>query len=204
MLLDDFRHKFHNRAPTLQDVRREYAVLVPLVEQPDGLSLLYQVRSAQLRHHAAEVCFPGGQMEPGETPEQCALRETWEELGISDKHIEVLGLGDQLYTRTGSLMHPVLARVDAAALDTMRYSVNEVQDTFLVPLAYLQTHPPRIYRYALQPMVSDDFPYELIGRDRGYPWVSGSMEVPVYEGLPYPLWGLTGRITHWLMQTMAE
>lgn len=204
MLLDDFRRKFQHRLPALQGVSREYAVLVPLVEQPEGLSLLYQVRSAQLRHHAAEVCFPGGRMDPGETPEQCALRETWEELGIGSEHIEIIGLCDRLYTRSGSLMHPVLAKVDDAALATMRYSENEVQDTFLVPVSYLQTHPPRIYRYELQPMVGEDFPYELIGRDRSYPWVSGSMEVPVYEGLPYPLWGLTGRITHWLMDTMKD
>ena len=64
-----FREKFKDHTPTLQGIRGEFAVLVPLVDGPEGLRLLYEVRAADLRHHAAEVCFPGGRMEPGETPE---------------------------------------------------------------------------------------------------------------------------------------
>lgn len=86
------------------------------------LHLLYEVRAQNLRHHAAEVCFPGGRMEPGETPVQCALRETWEELAIAPEDVTVLGELDFLYLRSECLMHPVLARVDAAALGHMRRS----------------------------------------------------------------------------------
>ena len=110
-----FREKFKDHIPTLQGIRGEFAVLVPLVEGPEGPSLLYEVRAADLRHHAAEVCFPGGRMEPGETPEQCALRETWEELGIEARHIELLGRLDFLHLRSEGLMHPVLALLDSTA-----------------------------------------------------------------------------------------
>ena len=194
-----FRQKFKNHQPTMQGLRGEYAVLVPLVELPDGLHLLFEVRSSTLRHHAAEVCFPGGRMERGETPEQCALRETQEELGIDASAIEILGRLDYLYLRSDSLMHPVLSRMDASALQHMHLNRDEVSDTFLVPLSYLCTNPPRIFRYDLKPMVGDDFPYESVQTPPAYQWTAGRMEVPVYEGLPYPLWGLTARITHWLI-----
>ena len=204
MEISRFRNKFQDHTPTLQDCRSEYAVLVPLVEGPEGLSLLYEVRSGTLRHHAAEVCFPGGKMDAGEDAVQCALRETQEELGIGPEHIEVLGKLDFLYLRSDGLMHPVLAKLDSSALEIMQYSRGEVQETFLVPLSWLRAHPPKIYTYELKPMVDNDFPYELVQTPPGYRWSAGRMEVPVYEGLPHPLWGLTGRITEHLIRCMAE
>lgn len=204
MDIHTFREKFAHHTPTLQGIRNEFAVLVPLVELPDGLHLLYEVRSSQLRHHAAEVCFPGGRMESGETPEQCALRETCEELSIDQSLIEILGRLDFLYLRSESLMHPILARIDAAALEQIKRNEAEVADTFLVPLTYLQDNPPQVYQYDLKPMVAEDFPYELVQAPPAYQWTAGRMEVPVYTGLPYPLWGLTARITHWLIQNMKD
>ena len=204
MDISRFREKFKDYTPTLQDCRGEYAVLVPLVEGPEGLSLLYEVRSGTLRHHAAEVCFPGGRIEPGENAAQSALRETQEELGITAAHIEILGNLDFLYLRSEGLMHPVLAKLDSAALENMHYCLDEVQETFLVPLEWLRTHPPKIYTYELKPMVDDNFPYELVQTPPAYRWIAGRMEVPVYEGLPHPLWGLTGRITEHLIRCMDE
>ena len=204
MEISRFRDQFKDHIPTLQDCRGEYAVLVPLVEGPEGLSLLYEVRDPTLRHHAAEVCFPGGRMEPGETPEECALRETWEELGIDAAHIEVLGRLDFLHLRSEGLMHPVLAKVDSSALDRLRLNGAEVQETFLVPLTWLRQNPPKLYQYHLQPMVGEDFPYEEVGSAPAYRWHAGRMEVPVYSGLPHPLWGLTGRITMHLVESINE
>ena len=191
---------FSGHVPGLLGATAAYAVLVPVAETAEGLSLLYEVRSPALHHHSGEVCFPGGRMEPGETPEQCALRETWEELGIDSAAIQVIAPLDFLYLRSDALMYPVLASVDAGALSHLRPSPDEVADTFLVPVQWLREHPPTLYRYPLCPMIGEDFPYAAVRVKLPYPWGDGHMEVPVYEGLPYPLWGMTARITYYLLK----
>ena len=70
--LEHLRRRYADHVPGLLGARHSYAVLCPLVERPDGLHLLFEVRSAALHRQPGEVCFPGGRMEAGETPEQCA------------------------------------------------------------------------------------------------------------------------------------
>lgn len=196
------KQKLRGHRPTLQQARGEFAVLVPLVERPEGLCLLYELRPARLRHHSGEVCFPGGRMEPSETPRQCALRETREELGLSPSEIRVLGELDFLYLRSEALMHPFLGLLSPEAV--LRPSADEVQEVFYVPLSWLRQHPPTFYRYPIQPQIGDDFPYAQVGAPAGYAWQPGRMEVPVYQGLPHPLWGLTARITWWLLEKWGQ
>ena len=203
MKLQDVRTLYAHHVPRLLNGRGEFAVLVPLVERPEGLCILYEVRAEGIRQ-PREVCFPGGKMEVGEDAIACALRETWEELGIPAEAIEVIAPMDYLYLRNDSAMYPVLGHVDSKAVDNLVASEAEVADTFLVPVKWLQEHPPTLYRYPLRPMVGEDFPYETVQIARDYPWGNGRMEVPVYEGLPYPLWGLTARITYYFLKSLEE
>ena len=85
----------------------------------------------------------GGKFLDGESPEECALRETFEELGLPAEAIEIFGDLDFLYLRSEGLMYPVLGRVDPAAV--LHPSPDEVQDTFTAPLSWLAAHPPAIY-----------------------------------------------------------
>ena len=174
------------------------AVLVPIVDTAAGPALLFEVRSAALHRHRGEVCFPGGRMEPGETPAACALRETEEELGIPTENVTLLGPLDFLHLRSEALLYPVVGRVKPTALTLS----GEVADTFTVPLDWLRTHPPRVCRYLLRPEGTEGFPYDAVGQAPDYSWTPGHMEVPVYEGLPYPLWGITGRIVQELIRRL--
>ena len=191
-----------DRTPGLMDSKRAYAVLVPLVEQNGELCLLYEVRARTLRRQPGEVCFPGGLMEKGESPEDCALRETWEELAIPDRYVRLLGRLDFIAHRASFLMQPVLGVVDSSALDRMAPSPAEVEEVFFVPLSHLLRTPPIEYTYELVPTPAENFPYEIIGIPKNYRWQNGRENVPVYPWEGRAIWGLTGRITRNLISLL--
>lgn len=202
MELDKFRKKFSGHTPTLLNHRGCSAVLVPLVESDGELCLLYEVRSATVSQ-PGEVCFPGGRMEQGETPTECALRETYEELGIAAQDIDILGELDFLYIRGDRLLYPILAKVSSDALAQMTPVPNEVSETFLVPLSWLRDNPPTFYRHR-QEADMPEFPYEAVGISSDYPWSRHFAEIPIYHGLPHHLWGMTARITYYLLQDLYK
>lgn len=191
-----------DRTPGLMDSKRAYAVLVPLVEQNGELCLLYEVRARTLRRQPGEVCFPGGLMEKGESPEDCALRETWEELAIPPDRVRLLGRLDFIAHRASFLMQPVLGVVDSSALDRMAPSPAEVEEVFFVPLSHLLRTPPIEYTYELVPTPAENFPYEIIGIPKNYRWQNGRENVPVYPWEGRAIWGLTGRITRNLISLL--
>ena len=204
MQWDQIKTYLSSREPGLMDAPARFAVLVPLVEQDGELKILYEVRAAGMRRQPGEVCFPGGKIDGDETPEQCALRETWEELGIPGEQITLLGRLDFIAHRANFIMYPILARVDAQALEHMNPNPAEVGETFLVPVEHLRTHPPQEYTYTLTPSTPENFPYELIGIPRDYKWQRGGENVPVYPWEGHVIWGLTGRITRHLMKEMER
>lgn len=204
MDLTSLQTYLNGREPGLMDASGRYAVLVPLVEREGGLFLLYEVRAAKMRRQPGEVCFPGGRIEGEETPEDCALRETWEELGIPSSAIEVLGRLDFIAHRANFIMYPILARVAGEAAEHLSTNPAEVGETFLAPVSHLMEHPPLEYEYNLIPSTPEDFPYDLIGIPRDYRWQRGRENVPVYPWEGHAIWGLTGRITRNLVKLLGE
>lgn len=191
--LNLLRRRYSGHVPALLGARHSYAVLCPLVEQPDGLHLLFEVRAKALRQ-GGEVCFPGGRMEPGESPIEAALRETEEELSIPAHTVELLGTPDFICNQKNFLLHPVLGQVSAEGLHAMSPSPAEVAEVFTVPLSFFRKTPPEIWHYDLQPQIPVDFPYDAVGIPRDYPWSHGNVEVPIWHYGPHTIWGMTARL----------
>ena len=150
------------------------------------------------------MCFPGGRLEGAESPEECALRETWEELGIPREKIRILGRLDFVAHRANFILHPVLALVEEEAVDGLHLNPDEVAEVFQVPLEHLRNEPPLEYHYDLIPRPDENFPYELIGIPRDYRWQIGGEDVPIYLWKGHIIWGLTGRITRHLVSLIQE
>lgn len=110
------------------------AVLVPVVlGDPPGI--LLTKRSAHLNAHAGQVSFPGGRVDPGEQPEQTALREAEEEIALDRRNVQVLGRMANYLTRTGFCITPVVALLPPGL--QFRPSPQEVDAVFELPLDVL-------------------------------------------------------------------
>jgi 8-oxo-dGTP pyrophosphatase MutT (NUDIX family) len=112
------------------------AVLVPLVDRPDGMTILLTQRTDHLTDHAGQISFPGGRIEERDrSPEEAALREAFEEVGLPPERVEPVGRLDDYETRTGFIIHPVVALVEPP------FPVNpdpfEVAEVFEVPLGFV-------------------------------------------------------------------
>ena len=111
------------------------AVLIGLVDKPEGLSVLLTRRADSLRRHTGQIALPGGRCDPGETPLQTAVREAYEEIGLEPISVDALGFADAHHTRTGFWVTPVVALVEAAAQLTP--NPDEVAEIFEVPFAFV-------------------------------------------------------------------
>jgi 8-oxo-dGTP pyrophosphatase MutT (NUDIX family) len=169
------RHRLALHAPAERPVgsHRAAAVLVPLIEKPDGLSLVFTLRPRHMLQHGGQVSFPGGRVDPADPGRwDTALREADEELAIPRDAVEPLGRLDDLVTITGYHVTPWVGLV--APDVTIRPSPAEVEDWFTVPLEVLaDPHLRRTMRSAR---------HEAEGR------------LSFYLTAPHTIWGATAHI----------
>ena len=150
------------------------AVLVPLVWQDDEWHLLFTRRTDRVESHKGQVSFPGGACDEGETvPEQTALREAEEEIGLDPHNVRVLGKLANLITSSHFRVTPVVGVVITWPT-VFRVGEHEVARVFTMPLAWLANE-------------SNRWQFDIPGRKRS---------VIAYH--PYDgelLWGATARMT---------
>ena len=155
-------------------VLRPAAVLVALW----GQDVVLTKRASHLKHHPGQIAFPGGKQEPGEGPEEAALREAEEEVGLPPRNVKLLGRLAAHETVTGFQVTPVLGHVRADF--TPRRDPEEVEEIFTVPLAHLLD--PQNY------VIEGRFWRGQFRRYYAVPWG------------PYYIWGATARVLRGLAE----
>jgi 8-oxo-dGTP pyrophosphatase MutT (NUDIX family) len=112
------------------------AVLVPIVERAEGLTVLLTRRTDHLYDHAGQISFPGGRVDPGDAgPDFTALRETEEEIGVARRHIRLVGQLDTYVTRTGFEISPMVGLIRPPF--DVKPDEFEVAEVFEVPLGFI-------------------------------------------------------------------
>jgi 8-oxo-dGTP pyrophosphatase MutT (NUDIX family) len=177
-LLDTVRTRTPGRLVPPFPGARNSAVLIVLHDAPSGPEALFTKRAQHLRNHRGEISFPGGRMEPGETPAEAAVREAWEEVALDPALVRVHGELDHLSTVvSNSYIVPVVATVPERPA--------------------LQPHPGEVDRILWVPL--DELAHADTYREEW--WGIDAFERPIhfFELEDETIWGATARMLHQLL-----
>jgi 8-oxo-dGTP pyrophosphatase MutT (NUDIX family) len=137
------------------------AVLVPLIDRPDGLSILLTERASHLKKHAAQISFPGGRLEPEDRDvASAALREAQEEIGLDPALANVFGYLPDHLVISGFRVTPVLALIDPDYV--LELNPGEVAAAFEVPVDHVfdsANHHGRLRRFGDEELLLYDIPW---------------------------------------------
>lgn len=115
------------------------AVLVPIVMRGTNASsptVLLTRRAAHMKTHSGQIAFPGGKVDEADPSRQAtALREAEEEVGLSARHVQVIGELPVYITGTSFWVTPVVGLVSPDF--ELRPNADEVDEVFEVPLSFL-------------------------------------------------------------------
>jgi 8-oxo-dGTP pyrophosphatase MutT (NUDIX family) len=137
------------------------AVLVALVDRPEGLSVLLTQRASQLTRHAAQISFPGGRLDETDADAAAAaLREAQEEIGLDPARVRVFGYLPDHLVISGFRVTPVLSLVTPPF--ALELNPAEVADVFEVPLSHVfdaANHKARLRRVGDEDLLLYDIPW---------------------------------------------
>lgn len=169
--LDEIELHRDTRIPPEADDFRPAAVLAAITERErPGFLLIH--RPSNMRAHPGQIAFPGGKLDPGETPVEAALREAWEELGIHIDDVRVIGTSDRYQTGSGFDITPVIGIVP--------------------PDIELNPNPTEVAQWFEAPL---DFLLDPANQERH--WIEWEGEMHPYWGIKWQehdIWGVTAGI----------
>ena len=190
MLPDPEKLRGRSAKLILQEYCRRSAVIIPLIKRGDSFDVLFEVRSEKIGRQPGDVCFPGGAMKRGESPEDAAVREACEELLIKPEQLELICSCDYFHN-SANVVYPFaawLSEYDGSFSDA------EVAEVFSVPVEFFLNTKPMVCDSRMVRATDDDFPYHLINRGKDYKWpprVDKELFY-IYEGRT--IWGISARI----------
>lgn len=197
------KEQFSTRQPDIigEEKFRQYSVFVPMIDISGVTYLLFEKRSNKLRRQPGEICFPGGKREEGESFQDCAVRETVEELLIQQQQIEVIGPGDIYISPFNLVIHPFIGVIHNYQ-DT--FSTDEVDQIIKIPLDFFRNHQPEKFESKLINEPPEDFPYEWIPGGIEYPWDKGTFDILFYQYEDFRIWGMTAQIANSVVKLMEK
>jgi len=204
MEISDFNKIFGSRQVESLSDYRFFSVLVPLVYFNNTSHLLFEIRSDNLRRQPNEICFPGGKIEKGESPKECALRETTEELNIPLNKISIISELDYIITYSNFTLYSFLGEIKYSDIKDMKFNKNEVKDYFFVPFEFFLNTNPICHDIEILPKTPENFPYHLIQNGKDYNWRKGMIPVCLYTYEDKVIWGLTARIITNMVRIIRE
>jgi 8-oxo-dGTP pyrophosphatase MutT (NUDIX family) len=138
------------------------AVLVPLIDRPEGLSVLLTHRATHLAKHSGQISFPGGRVEPTDADVSgAALREAQEEIGLEPSRVHVFGYLPDHIVISGFRVTPVLSLVTPPF--TLELNPAEVSGVFEVPMSHVfdaRNHEARMRRVGDEELLLYDIPWQ--------------------------------------------
>lgn len=200
-MLKDIENIIGSHKANSTGVKKQSSVLMPLIQHNDTWNLLFERRALTLNSQPGEICFPGGIVEKDEHPMEAAIRETCEELNLTETHIRLIGQIDSVMTSFDMLIHCYVGVIDIE-YEKIIPSISEVDDLILVPLDYLLTVQPETYKISSKFDLDIDFPFEAIPNGKNYNFKNTHYPIVFYNYENITIWGLTARMVYNLIDLL--